>query len=341
MNVYTAARLLVMLHVVCSEACLRQRYVYLGAPAVDVCAQVYVHVCNNRRVLYQHVAPPAIRVSHLKLFCAAQVLSPFPNPQSAFLLSLFFSSSLLPVFPHIGWHTLLPPSIAPEVATPPCSSSYFWLLSILYNHPFLPQASNFGLRLHASNYRDSALYWCQTVSPLSLLFPCFLPFPLSGPGRLGYALITLRILPSCQPPCSRLVTAQGHHWSTEKLWVSMNRVLDQPISRRYLCSRRKGLVWSSAGAGGKEGKHTEMHTLSTCGREPTHKHTFTHARTWKYFRRIKHALSLMPEGDQWHPSEDWCKLLVDKENSHRGVEWKITRWALQWRTWKGQHLSFL
>lgn len=66
--------------------------------------------------------------------------------------------------------------------------------------------------MHTSNYRVGMLYQCQTVIPR---FPfssfSFFPFLLFVPGRLGYALITLSILPSCQTPSRRVVTAEGHH----------------------------------------------------------------------------------------------------------------------------------
>lgn len=97
--------------------------------------------------------------------------------------SLLFLTSLYPILPHSLPHTTLQPWVAPYV----CQQLQSWCAVLMSN--------------------------CQ---------PSFLPLPppLSGPSRLGYALITLSILPSCQLPCSRVVTAQGHHGSTVELWVS-------------------------------------------------------------------------------------------------------------------------
>lgn len=147
-----------------------------GSVCTGVCMCMHMCVCVIIDVCCVNMLHPLLYMSVvLKLLRSC---FPSPSPQSAFLLTPFLSSCLLPrLSPHWMTHTL-PQSIASEAATPPCSSSYFWLFSILYNHPFLPQASNFGRLLHASNYRDGVLYWCQTVSPLSLLYPSFLPFLL-------------------------------------------------------------------------------------------------------------------------------------------------------------------
>lgn len=179
-----------------------------------VCRCARVCACNNRRVLCQHAAPPAIHVIQLQLLLHS--LGPvFPTQKPTTHFSLLPASTPSPPLLFSALDDVNPSSIYFFSLHSP---SYFWLLSIPYYPTRYPtQPCNLGLHhMYASNYRVGVLYWCQTVSPLSCLFHP----PLSGPSRLGYALITLSILPSCQLPCSRVVTAQGHHGSTVELWVS-------------------------------------------------------------------------------------------------------------------------
>ncbi len=188
--------------------------------------------------------PPLYMSFTSSFFCTAQVLFPaFPTQPPICIPP--HPLPLLDLLPRLSplWMTcphLLLQRVQLTPALPPISDS-----SPSYVTPSLPPTS---LQPRPAPYarqqlqRRCALLMSNCQPSFYPLPPSFLPSPLSGPGRLGYALITLSILPSCQPPCSRAVTAQGHHGSAEELWVSKNRTLEQPISWRTLWKLRRGLV---------------------------------------------------------------------------------------------------
>lgn len=157
--------------------CFLRQNVYLGAPAVEECVYVRVHVCNNRCVLCQHAAPPAIHVIHLKLplHCSGSVSSSQP-PQSAFLHLL----------PPILWMTHIQPlhlflqRLHLLHALPPISDSS--RSDISHPTPFLPTSLHHQPVPYACQQlqRQCALLMsnCQrSLSPLPFLpsFPSLWP----------------------------------------------------------------------------------------------------------------------------------------------------------------------
>lgn len=183
---------------------------------------------------------PPRNVIHLKLLL---LLPPHPTPDS-----LYSSSSSPP-----SSFDLLP-------YLSPLLRLHLILLSLLCMTPLYPTVPPFSS--HKSPTLARAICTpaitetvCSTDVKLSGLFPSSsLPSSLlCGPGRLGYALITLSILPYCQPPHSRAVTAQG-------LVEKRNRELvEEPISWRMLWKRRIGLVQSRSNRGeGKDTAHALM-----------------------------------------------------------------------------------
>ena len=220
-HTHSSSSLLFVLPVVLSKASLRLRNVYLGAAAVDMCVCVWVCVCMCARVYViidvccvNMLHPPLYMSVTASFFCTAQALfppppdlhssSPLSSPRSPLWMTLFLDRAL-------------------QRGCPPISDS------ILHHPPPTPSSHKpptLGLcHMYASNYRDGVLHWCQTVIPLSLPLS---PLPslslLSGPGRLGYALITFRILPSL-PAASQQSSdsAWGIMGAPEEQWVSKHR----------------------------------------------------------------------------------------------------------------------
>lgn len=166
-----------------------------------LCACVRVHV-----IIYcTCAAPPPLRMSVTASFR-------FAHPHPASRLSCSTSISSL-ISLHLCSIDLLrrPCRISP--CSPPISDSS---LSYITTHFPSHKPPNAARAICTPAITEKV---CSTDVKLSSLFLASSLLPslsLPGPGRLRYALITLSILPSCQPPCSGAVTAQGHHGSIEE-----------------------------------------------------------------------------------------------------------------------------
>lgn len=159
-----------------------------------------MRVCNNRRVLCRHAAPPAIHVIHLRL--------------------LLNSSS--PAFP---------PRLSPSARL----STLLADVHTFANYSF----RGCGFYMYSSNYRDSRLYWCQTVSPFFLrssLTPFRFPPALVGSGTPQLHSAS-SLLPATMQEKGDSAGVPWECW--EPFGCQRNRAPEQPVSRSSESQRRR------------------------------------------------------------------------------------------------------
>lgn len=177
----------------------------------------------------------------------------------------------IPPHPSPLWMTLILDRVL-QRGCPPISDS---ILHPPPPHSFLPQASN----------PRPVPYVCQQLqrrcAPLMSnchpsLSPSLSPLLslslLSGPGRLGYALITLRIIPSLPAATQQSSdSAGGIMGAPEEQWVSKHRAPEQPIMGE---SKKKGLVRFPVLEQRGEGTHAaHVHTRARTHTHERHKRT--------------------------------------------------------------------